>query len=74
MTMKKIKILDLSSNRESDSQKPVNRTSSKQADQTKKSQRTGQITILNKKIVNRQFLKTYLGALKGTVLGHPRIL
>ena len=64
----------MGSKKESDSQKPVNQTASKQADQTKKSHKIGQITILNKKIVNRQFLKTYLGALKGTVLGHPRIL
>ena len=42
MTMQKIKKLDLSSNRESDSQKPVNQTASKQESHTEKLQRIGQ--------------------------------
>ena len=37
--------LDLSSNRESDSQKPVNQTTSNQANQTEKYQRTEKIPI-----------------------------
>ena len=56
MTMKKIILFYLSSNRESDSQKPVNQTTRKQANHTKKLQRTGQLTNFEKKkFLNRQF-------------------
>ena len=50
MTMKKIKNLDLSSNREWDWQKPVNQKASKQANHTEKLQRTGQFTNFEQKI------------------------